>query len=145
MKTQMRKKPFQLFLVSGFHTCYIQYVRFKLCLWVHILFAFFWCFSGGGTFPCYLLNFGATIFHLHCSFVFPWCSSISRWLSPIFHCFHGLFIHGVYRFCDGFHRVLHVLVGFSIVYIFLNVLVFIIFLLVFIGFFPSCFRVGLGF
>ena len=56
--------------------------------WVQIFLGFFlgegdvFCFSVWGTFPCYLLhfgaktstvlNFGAKMCHLHCSSIFPW-------------------------------------------------------------------------
>ena len=91
--------PLEMQAAQGFHKCYIQYVRFKLCLWVHILFAFFWCFSGGGTFPCYLLNFGAKRCHVlqSISVGAVWSYNLSF---ALFICFSMVFIDFSLAFTD---------------------------------------------
>ena len=68
---------------------YLDSVRVQICL------CFFFClFSVWGTFPCYLLHFGAKtsillnvgakICYLHCSSIFPWFYMIFPWCSLIY-------------------------------------------------------------
>jgi len=66
---------------------------------VHILFAFFWCFSGGGTFPCYLLNFGAKRCHVlqSISVAAVWSYNLSF---ALFICFSMVFIDFSLAFTD---------------------------------------------
>ena len=76
-------------------------------------------FSVWGTFPCYLLHFGAKtstllnfaakICHLHCSPIFPWFLSVFPWCSliyPKFSSFHWV-AHGFKRCFHGFDRFFH--------------------------------------
>ena len=75
------------------YTCCLYHIGCSF-FWVVFLSPDFFCFSVWGTFPCYLLhfgaktytllNFGARICHLHCSSIFPWCSLIYPKFSLIF-------------------------------------------------------------
>ena len=77
--------------------CICVYFNLYILFRVHI----FFCFSVWGTFPgyllpfgaktCTLLNLGAKICHLHCSWIFPWFYSIFPWCSLIYPKYSAIF------------------------------------------------------